>query len=731
MLRGKGKPLAVSTILVVDDLAANREFLVSLLESQQHRMLEASDGAEALALVRAHRPELVITDILMPTMDGYEFVRQLRADPALAATAVVFCTAHYHKEEAEFLARSCGVSHILTKPCEPELILRVVDESLHTREYSAEPSLPPDFDQRHLRVITDKLSETANDLRMSNQRLKALVDINLNLASELDHLALLNKVCPAARNLLGAKYAALVAVPRDNENDVYFITSGVDAVTVASIGRFGLREGVVGRAFVDRKSIRLRNPPTTGLPSHFPPVHSMLVAPIMSPAHVYGWICLTDKIGADEFSAEDEQLLGILAVQVGRIYENGRLYNEVQRYATRLEGEIDRRNRAQAELIESEGRFREMAESIRDVFFLVDANSDQVLYVSPAYEEIWGRSCESAYAQPDSWAEAIHPDERTATYERYKSGKLGGKVGYEYRIVRPDGSIRWIEARIFPIRAVDGRVVRIAGLAADITERKRVADELLERDHRFRELLGNVELISMMLDTEACITYCNDYLLQLTGWGREEVLGQDWFQIFVPSGAHDVKATFISLINELPQGRHHENEILTRSGGRRLIRWSNSLLRSGVGEVIGSASIGEDITEQRRYQESLRQNEERTRLIVESALDSVVVMDDGGAITDWNSQAEYTFGWPRKEVIGKPLAEILVSTGSREDHRHGLQKFLKPVKARSSTSALNSRRCTGTGTRFPWRWQSRRSDMAAVGYSAPSSAISPSANVPN
>ena len=83
---------------------------------------------------------------------------------------------------------------------------------------------------------------------------------------------------------------------------------------------------------------------------------------------------------------------------VGRIYENGRLYSDMQRYATRLEGEIDRRNRAQEALIESDGRFREMAENIRDVFFLVDADSDRFLYISPAYAEIWGRSCESAYA---------------------------------------------------------------------------------------------------------------------------------------------------------------------------------------------------------------------------------------------------------------------------------------------------------------------------------------------
>src|ERR1700676_1955 len=217
---GKGKTLAVATIIVVDDNPINREFLLTLLGYETHRLLEAGDGAEALLLVRNHHPDLVITDILMPTMDGYEFVRQLRADPAIAATAVVFFTAHYHKNEAESLARSCGVAHILTKPCEPELILRIVEESLSTQPDLKRRPLPQDFAQQHLRVITDKLSQTADELRMSNHRLAALVDINLKLASERDYQQLLDVVCPAARNLLGAKYAALAARPSRIESEV-------------------------------------------------------------------------------------------------------------------------------------------------------------------------------------------------------------------------------------------------------------------------------------------------------------------------------------------------------------------------------------------------------------------------------------------------------------------------------------------------------------------------------
>jgi PAS domain S-box-containing protein/diguanylate cyclase (GGDEF)-like protein len=509
----------------------------------------------------------------------------------------------------------------------------------------------------------------------------------------------------------------------------------------------------------------------------------------------------------------------------------------------------------------SEWRFRQMADNIRDVFFLIDAESLRPLYISPAYEEIWGRSCESGYANPESWTDAIHPDDRASTYEKYKKGMSAGKFEYEYRIVRPDGSIRWMEDRCFPIRDDAGKVVRVAGVAEDITERKQIeealreseerfagafefapigvalvspdgrwlkvnrvlcdlvgyseaellsrkfqdithpedleadlqnvrrliageihayqmekryvharghlvsvllnvslvrdgqgqplyfisqiqditerkqaadglresknllqsvvehvparifwkgrdlrylgcntqfakdaghsrpdeltgktdfemgwkdqaelyrgddkavldsgtskldieepqtapdgntiwlrtskvplrdkdnqiigilglyqditagkkaAQELRESERRFSDMLGNVELVAMMLDREARITYCNDYLLRLTGWRREEVIGRDWFELFVPPEFNDLKENFFAtFLANLPEALHPENEILTRSGERRLIRWNNSVLRSGAGDVIGTASIGEDITERKEAEDRI------------------------------------------------------------------------------------------------------------------------------
>jgi signal transduction histidine kinase len=167
----------MAIILVVDDRPTNRQFLVTLLGYQGHQLLEAADGAEALALVRAERPALVITDILMPTMDGFEFVRRVRADPAVAGTAVIFYTAEYQRAEVRALAWAGGVVHYLTKPAEPEEILRAVDKLLGMN--LAPAVFPPaeDFNREHLRLLTDKLARRVDQLEVAHRRQAAVAEL--------------------------------------------------------------------------------------------------------------------------------------------------------------------------------------------------------------------------------------------------------------------------------------------------------------------------------------------------------------------------------------------------------------------------------------------------------------------------------------------------------------------------------------------------------------------------
>ncbi|RNF83785.1 EAL domain-containing protein [Montanilutibacter psychrotolerans] len=485
----------MATVLIVDDRAENRDFLVNLLGYQDHRILTARNGFEALDLTREERPDLVITDVLMPAMDGYELVRRLRADPATEHTAVVFYTAHFHGPDAESLAQACGVQHVLAKPSERGVVLRTIEKALSG---VAEPASSPasGFDEQHLRLITDKLSETVDVLRQTNARLAALVDIDLQLASERNPRRLLRTVCSAARDLIGARYAMLISGKADDDGEAEHITTSGMGPEVAGQPELPLRgHGAVGRAQTLRKPVRMSNPggdpAAVGLPAWHPRVQALMVAPIVSLSHVYGWICLGDKPGADEFNAEDERLLAILAAQAGRIYESGLLYQEVRDHAQQLQVEAAERKRASEELVESELRFRQLAENINEAFFLVDPRSGHVLYVSPAFETIFGRTCASLQASPRSWLDLVHSDDRERAMAIYDPANARGPFDHEYRIVRPDGAVRWIRVRIFPIRGPNRRVYRVAGVAADITQ-ARNQQEKSKRLTRIKEVRSRI-----------------------------------------------------------------------------------------------------------------------------------------------------------------------------------------------------------------------------------------------
>ncbi len=125
-----------------------------------------------------------------------------------------------------------------------------------------------------------------------------------------------------------------------------------------------------------------------------------------------------------------------------------------------------------AQLGESEARFRQLAEASRDIFYLRDPQTTQMFYVSPAYEEIFGRSCASLYVNPKSWGDAIHADDRARILKEVRPGGTPAPYDLEYRIVRPDGAERSLRSRAFPIYNDAGEVYRLAGIAEDITERK-------------------------------------------------------------------------------------------------------------------------------------------------------------------------------------------------------------------------------------------------------------------
>jgi len=155
----------MARILIVDDDAAVRRLLVALLTHEGHVALEAADGAAGLAMARAEPPQLIISDILMAGMDGYELVRRVREDGQLAGVPVIFHTAHFLDAEAQELARSCNVARVLEKPCDSAQVLSAVADALGNPLPTDVSSLTVSFSVEHLRLLTNKLAANVAELQ--------------------------------------------------------------------------------------------------------------------------------------------------------------------------------------------------------------------------------------------------------------------------------------------------------------------------------------------------------------------------------------------------------------------------------------------------------------------------------------------------------------------------------------------------------------------------------------
>ena len=565
--------------------------------------------------MQTERPDLVIADILMPTMDGYEFVRQLRADPAVAATPVIFLTAHYHEREAQSLARACGVSRVLIKPCEPEVVLGTVDSVLGSVPVAAPAPSAEDFDREHLRVLTDKLSQKADQLRKANARLTALVELGLDLGSERDPQQLLQSFCHRAREIVGARYAVVGVLDGDGLALRYCVTSGMNTVAAARLGSPDPRQGVLGTILRECRCLRLQRPDGPDPESPFAPCQSFLGAPMVSPARVYGWLCLLDKVGAEEFSAEDERLAGILAAQVGRTYENGSLYADVLSHAAEMEREVGERKRAEEALREREEHIRLLLDSTAEAIYGIDRRG-RCTFCNLACVRLLGY-LDAGQLLGKNMHELMHhtradgtpyPVKECRIFQAFRKGE-GTHVEDEV-FWRADGSSFPAEYWSYPIRH-KGQIVGSVVTFLDITERKRLEDQYRQARQRLEEVIAANPAVLFTLGIEGeriqGISWISDNLRGLLGYTPEEALAPEWWTERIHPEDRDriIGQTHEDLFSQ--GASSHEYRFRHQDGNYRWTRGEIRLIRDAAGrpkEAVGSWS---DITERKQLEDQFRQ----------------------------------------------------------------------------------------------------------------------------
>ena len=184
------------------------------------------------------------------------------------------------------------------------------------------------------------------------------------------------------------------------------------------------------------------------------------------------------------------------------------------------------------ELKERESRFRQIAENVREVFFMISAKTDEILYISPTYEEVWGRSCQSLYEDPQSWLSAIHPEDSFKALATIETQfRTGDDFEEEYRIIRPDSSIRWIRVRAFPVRDVMGKVNRFVGIAEDITKRREAEAAMRKSEEQFRLTFELAPIGMAITSLDGKIERVNQALCEALDYTQPELLKLSFAEI--------------------------------------------------------------------------------------------------------------------------------------------------------------------------------------------------------
>ncbi|HET9424515.1 MAG TPA: response regulator [Gemmatimonadaceae bacterium] len=475
----------MATILVVDDVSANREVLVTILGSRGHTLRQADDGLNGLAAVRAEKPDLVITDLLMPVMGGHEFVTRLRQDPKTRAIPVVLYTAHYAKREA--MALSSTVAGVLTKPVVIADVVRVVDLALAggvaVTEADRDTALRVDQDQ--LRLLGSREGTTLDALEKANARLRAVINVGLELASERDPDKLLQGVCAAARDLFGATYVTLGIVDLEERTLARFASCGDGAADFLSVGApvAAFFDTVMARRRAWRGENLAGSAEALALPPGHLAVKSFLAAPVASPDHVYGWFCLVGNEGRT-FTDEDEDLLTALSGQVGRVYEAGHFHRLAQARATALEAEVAERVKAEVSLRRERDRSQRFLDTAAVILLALDLDG-RITLVNPYACSVLGWT--SQELQGRLWVEACLPErDRAAGRERQARLIAGDLRVHDAVVITRSGEERIIEWRDTLLRDDGGDVVGSFSSGIDVTDQARVVEALRVTEERMR-----------------------------------------------------------------------------------------------------------------------------------------------------------------------------------------------------------------------------------------------------
>ncbi|MEA5479218.1 PAS domain S-box protein [Pseudanabaena galeata UHCC 0370] len=287
-----------------------------------------------------------------------------------------------------------------------------------------------------------------------------------------------------------------------------------------------------------------------------------------------------------------------------------------------LESQVQERTSA---LADSNNMFRQFADHNRAVIVIREARSNKVLYVSPRYSEIWGQPSENLYQNPDIWMQSIHPEDIDRINQAHVLTANSGAFSEEYRIVRPDGEVRWIWGRCFSLKNAQGNIEQIAAVAEDISDRKISAIALQQSEQRLR---ASESLLSAMFersvvgmaitDAHGRFVRTNPFYQQMVGYSEQELQLMRFTDNMLPEEIEDNLRLRTQVLSGESEGYQMEKRLLHRDGKMLWVRTTSSKILDEVGQPPLFVGVIEDISDRKQAEESLKSAEVERQEAIEA-----------------------------------------------------------------------------------------------------------------
>ena len=323
-------------------------------------------------------------------------------------------------------------------------------------------------------------------------------------------------------------------------------------------------------------------------------------------------------------------------------------------------------------LMESEARFQELAAAIREVFWIREYGTGRILYVSSAYEAIWGRPVERLYANPAAWLEDVHEDDRQRLVDLYAKEH---REPFEatFRIRRPDGELRWIRQRGFPVFDAEKRAVRLAGLSADITEARKANEALLRTQRLLASIVNSSQDAIFSESLDGLITTWNPAAERIFGYSAKEIVGSSATILLFPD--QDAEKDLILARARRGERVENFNTVRRHKDGHSLpVALAAAPVRDQSGETIGVSTTAHDLSARAELEQKLSTVEAQLRYVLETTNFQVLVVDRQWRLTFANQPQT---GTELQESLGKTLWEyqpLLIGSVFELEYRTAMEK---------------------------------------------------------